>query len=62
MTEDHEPDEGEWPSGYDADHTIEVEVSDNPVVATLLGPDGEVLIELRERSTIFGFARWRASS
>lgn len=45
-----EPDE--WDSGLDADHSIEVTVTDNPVVARLYGPDGSVLIELYERPPI----------
>lgn len=45
-------DDPEWDSGLPADHTIEVTVTDNPVVATLYGPDGSVLIELRERPPI----------
>ena len=44
---------GEWVD-FDAPTTIEVEVTDNPVVAVLLGPDGEVLIEGRERPA-FGY-------
>ena len=49
-----------WPDKDDVDDgpqpadapELEVEVSDNPVVATLLGPDGEVLVEVREREPI----------
>lgn len=33
---------------------VTVDVSDNPVVAELLGPDGKVLLEVRERPP-FGF-------
>jgi hypothetical protein len=33
---------------------VQVEVSDNPIVAELLGPDGEVLRQWRERPP-FGF-------
>jgi hypothetical protein len=36
--------------------SIEVEIMDNPVVAELLGPDGEPLAQLRERPYVpFGF-------
>lgn len=31
---------------------------DNPVIATLLGPDGDPIIELRERRTVaFGYQK-----
>jgi hypothetical protein len=34
----------------------ELEVTDNPVTGVLLGPDGRVLVEFRERATLpFGF-------
>lgn len=32
--------------------TIEVTLTDNPVVAVLLGPDGEPILEVRERPPI----------
>lgn len=36
----------------------EVHETDNPVIGTLYGPDGSVLIELRERRTVrFGYQR-----
>lgn len=42
-----------WPSG-----SPDVTETDNPVIATLYGPDGDVLIELHERRTVpFGFQR-----
>lgn len=50
-------DEG-WESGLDAGASIEVTVTDNPVVARLYGPAGEVLIERREREPI-GFRQRR---
>lgn len=46
------PADDEWDSGLPAEHTIEVTVTDNPVVGTLLGPDGRVLVEIREREPI----------
>lgn len=39
-------------SGVDPSHSIEVIVTDNPVVGQILGPDGSVLIEVRERQPI----------
>lgn len=53
MGHDDVPDEpDEWDSGLPAEHSIEVLVTDNPVVARLYGPDGSVLIELHERPPI----------
>ncbi len=47
-------------SGLPADHSIEVHVTENPVVGVIYGPDGEVLTEVRERPVRpYGFARWR---
>jgi hypothetical protein len=38
--------------------TVDVDVEPNPIVATLLGPRGEILVELRARPTIpFGFQK-----
>lgn len=35
---------------------LEVEITDNPIVAELLGPDGETLLRLTERPIVrFGF-------
>jgi hypothetical protein len=44
------------PSPAEAMASIEVEVSHNPIVAELLGPDGEVIRRWRERPPI-GFQR-----
>lgn len=52
MAHDDLPAEPEWDSGLPCDHSIEVEVTDNPVVARLYGPDGSILIEIRERPPI----------
>lgn len=46
-----------WPDSDDSPSPAEpawpeVEVTDNPVTATLLGPDGSILLELREREPI----------
>lgn len=43
----------EWVE-FEAPDSIEVEVTDNPIVATLLGPDGEPLAQFTERPP-FGF-------
>lgn len=50
--------EDEEDSGLPADHSIEVHETENPIVNVLYGPDGEVLIEMRERRVQpFGFNR-----
>lgn len=52
MAHDDLLDDPEWDSGLAGDHSIEVTVTDNPVVARLYAPDGSVLIEIREREPI----------
>ena len=52
-------DEEEWFSGVDASHTIEVTVTDNPVIGVIYGPDGDVLVTIHERPTTFGFVAGR---
>lgn len=45
-----------WTSGLPAEHSIEVVETENPVIAFLLGPAGEVILEVRERRQVpFGF-------
>lgn len=45
-------------SGLEPMSSIEVEITDNPVVAVLYGPDGDVLVEFHERPVYpFGFGR-----
>lgn len=47
------PDISPWPCS--APDVVEV---DNPIVATLLGPDGTPLVQIRQRRTVpFGFAK-----
>lgn len=42
----------EWPDPPQPD----LYVSDNPVIGVILGPDGDVLVEVRERPDVpFGF-------
>lgn len=39
-------------------YEVQVTETDNPVIATLLGPDGEVLSQLFERNTVqFGYQK-----
>ena len=39
-------------------YEVQVTEEDNPVVATLLGPDGEPLLQLHERDTVpFGYQK-----
>lgn len=57
-----DPDEDWWEHHHDlepcAPPTLEVDVTDNPVVGVLYGLDGEPLIEVRERPWVpFGFQR-----
>lgn len=48
------PSEGDWEDdhGWDGAPDLTVDVTDNPVVATLYGPDGRPLLELLEREPI----------
>jgi len=62
---DAEEEEDIWYEGYrwepepQEPYYPEVFETDNPVVAVLLGPDGEPLVEMRERREVtFGFARY----
>ena len=54
-----EPDEDiAWYSGLPSEHSLEVTVTDNPVIGVLYGPDGRVLAEVHEREVLpFGFNR-----